>query len=61
MSFTRLFTGTNAIVVTLAGGCGGGKHKYRIVGCDNMLLQWSVNVGEQRAEIKAREVGRLSR
>jgi hypothetical protein len=29
MSFTRLFTGTNAIVVTLAGGCReGGFHQY---------------------------------
>jgi hypothetical protein len=57
MSFTSLFIGT--IEATLACGCGGGKRKHKIVGCDNTLLQWSVNVGEQRYEIKIREVGQL--
>jgi hypothetical protein len=59
MSFTPVFIGSNIIMTTFAGGCGGGMRKHRIVGCDNTLLRWSVNVGEQRYEIKTREVSQL--
>ena len=47
MSFTALFIGTNAIEVTLAGGCGGGKGKHRIVERDNTSLRCCANVGKQ--------------